>query len=542
MTFGNPTTVIVRTNLRHRPSIRNFSITPVNTGSPLQRLGDNAQDDSDPSTISTGGFSPVSASTDPTSDGIHGSPLSLKHLPLNGVEGARQSSPVTGGTPEDRQLPAQRTLPNPIPTIVSVEAVTATKVYFETYFDGLFSHEPGREQRQRELEEKINRLPLTSEERHQVRLAWYKQESEQLRQERVIKSRSNSRNVADTTSLAGYEVIKVLGKGSFGVVRLVKERSSSNQQPVTSLHNAKRSRLSSKDEPRLRSKTSTINTLRYAVDGTRSTRRDLSKMKKDVYAMKVIRKSEMLLNCQEGHLKAERDLLVAANKTRWIIPLYAAFQDAHNLYLVMDYSIGGDFLSLLLRDDILTESATQWYIAEMILCVEEAHRLRWIHRDIKPDNFLISASGHLKISDFGLAFDGHWMHDQTYFNNQRQSLMAKFGINLVGDKQDQRDAVEAAKEAKKMAAEGQPVPEPEPRKTIRGPGPDDDILQWRNRKERRKLARSVVGTSQYMAPEVVRGELYDGRCDWWSVGVILYEVQNDSMVPFPGHVMLTTPL
>ena len=47
-----------------------------------------------------------------------------------------------------------------------------------------------------------------------------------------------------------------------------------------------------------------------------------------------------------------------------------------------------------------------WYIAEIILRVEESHRLRWIHRDVKPDDFLISASGHLKISDFGLAFDG----------------------------------------------------------------------------------------------------------------------------------------
>jgi serine/threonine protein kinase len=57
------------------------------------------------------------------------------------------------------------------------------------------------------------------------------------------------------------------------------------------------------------------------------------------------------------------------------------------------------------------------------------------------------------------------------------------------------------------------------------PNEDEGILQWRNRNGKRRLARSVVGTSQYMAPEVIRGELYDGRCDWWSIGIILYEVR-----------------
>lgn len=121
---------------------------------------------------------------------------------------------------------------------------------------------------------------------------------------------------------------------------------------------------------------------------------------------------------------------------RRVVPLIASFQDLNNLYLVMDYMPGGDFLGLLIRDNVLSESITKWYIAEMILCIEEAHALRWIHRDVKPDNFLISASGHLKISDFGLAFDGHWSHDQAYYNNHRYSLLTKLGIDVAGDAQD----------------------------------------------------------------------------------------------------------
>lgn len=122
-----------------------------------------------------------------------------------------------------------------------------------------------------------------------------------------------------------------------------------------------------------------------------------------------------------------------------IVPLFASFQDEKSLYLVMDYMPGGDFLCLLIREHCLPEAITRFYIAEMILCVEEAHRLRCIHRDVKPDNFLISASGHLKISDFGLAFDGHWSHDAGYYNYHRYSLLKRLGINLDGEDGDKKE-------------------------------------------------------------------------------------------------------
>lgn len=121
-----------------------------------------------------------------------------------------------------------------------------------------------------------------------------------------------------------------------------------------------------------------------------------------------------------------------------IVPLVASFDDLTSLYLVMEYMPGGDFLGLLIRENILPESVARFYIAEMILAVEEAHRLKFIHRDIKPDNFLISASGHLKISDFGLAFDGHWSHDLSYYNCQRYSLLGRLGIRVDGDAEDRK--------------------------------------------------------------------------------------------------------
>jgi len=192
-----------------------------------------------------------------------------------------------------------------------------------------------------------------------------------------------------------------------------------------------------------------------------------------------------------------------------IVPLIASFQDAANLYLVMEYMPGGDFLGLLIRENTLHETVARFYIAEMILCVEAAHALRCIHRDIKPDNFLVSASGHLKISDFGLAFDGHWSHDTAYYSSHRYSLLNKLGINVEGDDQDKSDgrSLQATmkwasnimagieKHDKKPSCDGEP------------------LLNWRNRCGNRTSAMSVVGTSQYMAPEVVEGKKYDARCD-----------------------------
>ncbi|EEP76177.1 conserved hypothetical protein [Uncinocarpus reesii 1704] len=474
-TFGHPT-IIHRADLRQRPEIPDFSFSAISsTVLDLQKLGDNTQDDSDSSSSARSGSSPRTQSTNPTSDGDP-----LASIPKNSNKGGRNRGQTPpGSTPtNDKSCQADRITPS----ILTVEAAASARIFFEIYFNELFSGESPRFERRRELEERLYFSNLSTQERARAKLAW------------------------------------LLGRVVLALFALVREKQPLNESEETS-------RLESHGDQSHR-RSSTLDVLKSAVEGTRSSRRkELDQTKRAVFAMKVIRKSDMIRNCQEGHLRAERDFLVASAKSRWIVPLISSFQDAHNLYLVMDFMIGGDFLSLLIRKNILSEDITRWYIAEMILCVEETHRLRWIHRDIKPDNFLISASGHLKISDFGLAFDGHWSHDQTYFMNQRQSLMSKLGIQVEGDNKDKKAAYEVAQAAAPGAAKLEPGRTHDRPPSIPGPGPNDDILRWRNRKQRKKLARSVVGTSQYMAPEVIKSEPYDGRCDWWSIGIILYEVR-----------------
>lgn len=349
------------------------------------------------------------------------------------------------------------------------EKVASVKIFFETFYEcACFDINTPRTLRRQKMECGLSMSNWSYADKAHIRASFNRAESDHLRHMRALKSRKPSQAIAK--NMPGFETVRILGKGSFGVVKLVRERTL---QP----HAA-----NNRDTP--------------------------------VFAMKVIRKSEMLRNCQEGHLRAERDFLVScAENSRWVVPLFASLQDMDNLFLVMEYAIGGDFLGYLLRWDILREDVARWYIAEMILCIEETHKMRWIHRDVKPDNFLITASGHLKISDFGLAFDGHWTHSQSYFSQQRYNLLDQLGIHVEGDEEDREHDRQHPPVKKSSVRTSNGLEEDVPPK-----GSSHDL-----RKLRRKLARSIVGTSQYMAPEVVRGDWYDGRCDWWSIGIILFE-------------------
>ncbi|KAK9931155.1 hypothetical protein M0R45_018448 [Rubus argutus] len=121
-----------------------------------------------------------------------------------------------------------------------------------------------------------------------------------------------------------------------------------------------------------------------------------------VYAMKKLKKSEMLRRGQVEHVKAERNLLAEVD-SNCIVKLYCSFQDDEYLYLIMEYLPGGDMMTLLMRKDTLTEDEARFYVGETVLAIESIHKHNYIHRDIKPDNLLLDRNGHMKLSDFGLS-------------------------------------------------------------------------------------------------------------------------------------------
>ena len=184
-----------------------------------------------------------------------------------------------------------------------------------------------------------------------------------------------------------------------------------------------------------------------------------------IYAVKKIKKDILLQKNQIIHIRSEQKFMSKV-KSPWIVDLKASFQEDDYLYLVMEFCQGGDFMNLLIKKDILSEDEARFYTAELILAVESIHKLDCIHRDIKPDNILIDKNGHIKLSDFGLA---------------------KISENL---------------------------------------GQSPILYNKKNKKNRPTHQKnfSCVGTAYYVAPEVLKKTGYSEDIDWWSVGVIFFEM------------------
>lgn len=118
-----------------------------------------------------------------------------------------------------------------------------------------------------------------------------------------------------------------------------------------------------------------------------------------VYAMKMLNKDDMIKRADSAFFWEERDIMAHAN-SEWIVRLQYAFQDPRHLYMVMEYMPGGDLVNLMTSYEV-SEKWTRFYTAEIVEALAALHSMGYIHRDVKPDNMLISITGHIKLADFG---------------------------------------------------------------------------------------------------------------------------------------------
>ncbi|KAK7341064.1 hypothetical protein VNO80_23988 [Phaseolus coccineus] len=196
----------------------------------------------------------------------------------------------------------------------------------------------------------------------------------------------------------------------------------------------------------------------------------------DLFAIKVLKKADMIRKNAVQSILAERDILISV-RNPFVVRFFYSFTCRENLYLVMEYLNGGDLYSMLRNLGCLDENMARVYIAEVVLALEYLHSLNVIHRDLKPDNLLIGQDGHIKLTDFGLSKVG-------LINSTDDLSAPSFSAILEDD-------------------------EPKPTHSFK-------------REERQR--QSVVGTPDYLAPEILLGMGHGVTADWWSVGVILYEL------------------
>ena len=212
----------------------------------------------------------------------------------------------------------------------------------------------------------------------------------------------------------------------------------------------------------------------------------------DLYAMKVIKKSDTLHKNQQQNIIMERNILHNVQNP-FVVRLFYTFQSKEYLFWVMEYVPGGDLYSLLRGLTCFEEDMARQYVAEVVLALEYCHSKGIVHRDLKPDNLLINADGHIKLTDFGLS---------------RYGLMElDIYSGFPGEEPDSEDLqvlsplLNKGSNIKDFAEECLP-------------SLDSVVVDTLN---------SKVGTPDYLAPEVILGQGHGKAVDWWSLGVILYE-------------------